>query len=143
MTTPLSDEDNGLKAALWAIALSGAVLTLGSPFVLGKGGVLGVALGALIAALNLWALGRVVRALMNGAGLPWVLLGGAKLVALLALVAAILQLGITTLLPLAIGYAALPLGIVFSQLGGGRAASRQVTAPDVEGGIDDGSRPRG
>jgi hypothetical protein len=122
MTTPRTDEDHSLRAALWAVALSGAVLTLAAPFVLGKGGVVGVALGSLIAALNLWALTRVVRALMNGAGLPWVLLGGAKLFALLAL---ILKLEIAGLIPLAIGYGALPIGIVFSQLGSGRAATRQ------------------
>jgi hypothetical protein len=125
MTTPRTDEDHSLRAALWAVALSGAVLTLAAPFVLGKGGVVGVALGSLIAALNLWALTRVVRALMNGAGLPWVLLGGAKLFALLALVALILKLEIAGLIPLAIGYGALPIGIVFSQLGSGRAATRQ------------------
>jgi hypothetical protein len=125
MTTPRTDEDHSVRAALWAVALSGAVLTLGAPFVLGKGGVLGVALGSLIAALNLWALTRVVRALMNGAGLPWVLLGGAKLFVLLALVAVILKLEIAGLVPLAIGYGALPIGIVLSQLGSGRAASRQ------------------
>jgi hypothetical protein len=125
MTTPRTDEDHSLRAALWAVALTGAVLTLGAPFLLGKEGVLGVALGSLIAALNLWALGRVVRALMNGAGLPWVLLGGAKLFALLALVALILKLEIAGLIPLAIGYGALPIGIVLSQLGSGRAASRQ------------------
>jgi hypothetical protein len=125
MTTPRTDEDRSLRAALWAVALAGAVLTLGAPFLLGREGVLGVALGSLIAALNLWALSRVVRALMSGAGLPWVMLGGAKLFALLALVALILKLEIAGLFPLAIGYGALPIGIVFSQLGGGRAASRQ------------------
>ncbi|HKY35591.1 MAG TPA: hypothetical protein VJN18_06625 [Polyangiaceae bacterium] len=125
MTTPRTDEDHSLRAALWAVALSGAVLTLGAPFVLGKDGVLGVALGSLIAALNLWALARVVRALMNGAGLPWVLLGSAKLFVLLALVAVILKLEIAGLIPLAVGYGALPIGSVFSQLGGGRAAWRQ------------------
>ena len=125
MTTPPTHEDNSLRAALWAVALSGAVLTLAAPFVLGKSGVVGVALGSLIAALNLWALARVVRALMNGAGLPWVLLGGAKLFMLLALVAVILKLEIAGLIPLAIGYGALPIGIVFSQLGSGRAATRQ------------------
>jgi hypothetical protein len=143
MTTPRTDEDQSLKAALWAIALCGAALTLGSPFVLGKGGVLGVALGSLIAALNLWALAKVVRALMNGAGLPWVLLGGVKLLALLGLVTAILKLEIATLVPLAIGYGALPLGIVFAQLGSGRTPARPLTTPDIAGGIDDDSRPQG
>jgi len=143
MTTPRTDEDQSLKAALWAIALCGAVLTLGSPFVLGKGGVLGVALGSLIAALNLWALAKVVRALMNGAGLPWVLLGGVKLIALLAVVTVILKLEIAGLVPLAIGYGAMPLGIVFAQLGGGRNPARPLTTPDIAGGVDDDSRPQG
>lgn len=143
MTTPPSDEDQSLRSALWAIALTGAVLTLASPFLLGRDGVLGVALGALLAALNLWALARVVRALMNGAGLPWVLLGGTKLLGLLALVALILKFEITTLIPLAIGYGALPLGIVFSQLGTARSASRRVTAPQISNGIDHDSRSEG
>jgi hypothetical protein len=125
MMTHRTDEDHSLRAALWAVAITGAVLTLGAPFVLGKAGVTGVALGSLIAALNLWALARVVRALVNGAGLPWVLLGGAKLLALLAVVAMILKLEIAGLIPLAIGYGALPIGIVLSQLGSGRAASGQ------------------
>lgn len=142
MTTPPTAENSGLHAALWAVALSGAVLTLASPFVLGKDGVLGVALGALLAGLNLWALAHVVRALMNGAGLPWVVLGGFKLLGLLALVAVVLKLEITTLIPLAVGYGALPIGIVVSQLGGGRSA-RRLTSPDIEGGISDDSRPKG
>ena len=93
--TPKTDEERGLRAALWAIALSGAALTLASPFVLGREGVLGVALGSVIAAFNLWSLGRIVRAFMNGAGLPWVLLAALKLVGLLAVVAVVLKLGLT------------------------------------------------
>ena len=118
--TPKTDEERGLRAALWAIALSGAALTLASPFVLGRDGVVGVALGSVIAAFNLWSLGRIVRAFMNGAGLPWVLLAALKLFGLLAVVAVVLKLGITTVIPLAVGYGALPLGIVFAQLGAAR-----------------------
>jgi hypothetical protein len=77
---------------------------------------------------------------MNGAGLPWVLLAALKLVGLLVLVAVVLKLGITTVIPLAIGYCALPVGIVFAQLGAARPA---VTAPSLEGGIDDDSSPKG
>ena len=124
MQTPRSEEEQQLRATLWAVALCGVLLTLASPFVLGQRGMLGVALGALIAGLNLWALARVVRALLAGAGLPWVVLGGLKLLGLLALVGLILKLGVTTLLPLGFGYAALPLGIVLSQLRSGRAVSR-------------------
>jgi hypothetical protein len=138
---PPNDEDQGLRAALWAIAITGALLTVGSPFVLGARGIVGVALGSGIAALNLWSLGRIVRAFMNGAGLPWVLLGALKLVGLLALVALVLQLGITTVLPLAIGYAALPVGIVFAQLGAARP--RAATSPSIQGGIEHDSSPKG
>ena len=134
--TNANAEDRGLRAALWAIALTGAVLTLGSPFVLGKSGVAGVALGSLIAAFNLWALARIVRAFVSGgAGLPWVLLAAFKLVGLLAVVALVLHLGITTVIPLAVGYGALPIGIVLSQLG----SARQLTSPNIHGGIDDSS----
>jgi hypothetical protein len=136
-----ADEDNGLRAALWGIALTGAALTLASPFVLGARGVLGVALGSGIAAFNLWALARIVRAFMNGAGLPWVLLAALKLFGLLAVVALVLQLGITTVVPLAIGYAAMPVGIVFAQLSSARP--RAATAPSIQGGIDDDSSPKG
>ena len=139
--TPKTDEERGLRAALWAIALSGAALTLASPFVLGRDGVLGVALGSVIAAFNLWSLGRIVRAFMNGAGLRWVLLAALKLVGLLAVVAVVLQLGITTVIPLAVGYGALPLGIVFAQLGAARP--RVATSPHIQGGIEDDSGPEG
>jgi hypothetical protein len=136
-----NDDDHGVRAALWAIALTGAVLTLGSPFVLGQRGVVGVALGSAIAAFNLWALARIVRAFVNGAGLPWVLLAGFKLIGLLALVALVLQLGLTTVVPLAIGYGALPVGIVIAQLGAARP--RAATSPSLQGGIDEDSRSEG
>lgn len=139
--TPKTDEERGLRAALWAIALCGAALTLASPFVLGREGVAGVALGSVIAAFNLWSLGRIVRAFMNGAGLPWVLLAALKLVGLLAVVAVVLKLGITTVIPLAVGYGALPLGIVFAQLGAARP--RVATAPQIQGGIADDSGHEG
>lgn len=139
--TAKTDEEQGLRAALWAIALTGALLTLAAPFVLGRGGVVGVALGSAIAAFNLWSLGRIVRAFMNGAGLPWALLGMLKLVGLLAVVAIVLKLGITTAIPLAIGFAALPVGIVVAQLGAARP--REATSPSLEGGIDADSSPKG
>jgi hypothetical protein len=141
-TMPSPDEESGLRAALWGVALTGAVLTLASPFVIGKHAILGVALGSSIAAFNLWSLARIVRAFMNGAGLPWVLLAALKLIGLLVVVAVVLKLGITTVVPLAAGYVALPLGIVFAQLGAARA-QQGLTAPSIQGGIDDDSSPKG
>jgi len=137
------DEDSGVRPALWSVALSGAVLTLASPFVFGRPGVLGVALGSLLAFVNLWALARIVRAFVNGAGLPWALLAGFKLVALLAVVGLILHLGLTTVIPLAVGYGALPIGIVLGQLGSARAATRPATLPGYSSEIDGDSQRKG
>lgn len=134
---PRTDEDSGLRAALWAVAITGALFTAVSPFVLGKGAVLGVAIGSFVAAFNLWALARIVRAFMNGAGLPWVLLAAFKLFGLLALVALVLKFELAAVVPLAVGYVALPVGIVFAQLGG----ARPLTSPEVQGGIEPDSRP--
>jgi hypothetical protein len=139
---PSPDEESGLRAALWGIALSGAALTLASPFVIGRHAIVGVALGSAIAAFNLWSLARIVRAFMNGAGLPWVLLAALKLIGLLVIVALVLKLGITTVVPLAVGYGALPIGIVFAQLGAARA-QQGLTAPSIQGGVDDDSNPKG
>jgi hypothetical protein len=140
MTTNTAD-DQGLRAALWAIALTGAALTLAAPFVIGREGIVGVALGAAIAAFNLWSLGRIVRAFMNGAGLPWVLLAAFKLVGLLIVVAVVLKLGITTVVPLAVGYTALPIGIVFAQLSVARHG--RAGSPIIQGGIAEDSSPKG
>lgn len=134
-----TDEDQGVRSALIAIAITGGLLTVASPFVLGKSAVFSVALGAAIAAFNLWSLARIVRAFMNGAGLPWVLLGAMKLFGLLAVVALVLHLGIASVLPLAVGFVALPIGIVFAQIG---AAQRPATAPRIPGGIEADSGPQ-
>jgi hypothetical protein len=136
-----AEDDHGMRAALWAVAICGALLTLASPFVLGRGGILGVALGSAIAALNLWSLGRIVRAFMHGAGLPWVLLGALKLVGLVGLLALVLHLGLTTVIPLAIGYGALPVGIVFAQLGAARPPS--ATTPSIGAEINADLRSKG
>jgi hypothetical protein len=52
----------------------------------------------------------------------------------------VLKLGITTVIPLAVGYGALPLGIVFAQLGAARP--RAATSPNVAG-IEADSRSKG
>src|SRR5262249_16047207 len=130
---PDSEQDSGMRSALWATALCGGALTLASPFLLGRAGIVGVALGAAIATFNLWALGRIVRAFMNGAGLPWVLLGALKLVGLLIVIGAVLKLRLTGVIPLAVGYGALPVGIVLAQLGAARP--RPPTLP-AHGGIE-------
>jgi hypothetical protein len=115
---PTPTDDGNIAPALWSVAIVGALLALGSPFLFGVGGVVSTGLGAGLAVLNLWAIARLVRAFL-GAGpgrASWGPLGMLKLAILFVLLAVVIKRGWAEVLPLAFGYAALPLGIVLAQL---------------------------
>ncbi|MGC4089532.1 MAG: hypothetical protein QM756_16900 [Polyangiaceae bacterium] len=114
---PQPPEDGNIAPALVAVAIAGALLTIVSPALFGRGELLSVGLGAGLAVLNLWVIARVVKSFLGGNGRSaWGPLGMLKLFGLFALVAVILKQGFAHVLPLGFGYAALPLGIVLSQL---------------------------
>ena len=115
---PASTDQNGTTTALRSVAAVGLLLTVGSPLVFGLSGAPSVALGAGVAFLNLWAIVRVVRAFLYPAGAraPWILFAMFKLTALFVGVSFLVRSGSAQVLPLLIGFAALPLGIVVSQL---------------------------
>lgn len=115
---PENPDQNGIATALWSVAVVGVLLAVGAPFALGSASRLSVALGALLALLNLWGLLRIVRAFLYpvGARAPWVLFAMFKLAALFVGVWFLVRSGSAQVLPLLIGYAALPIGIVVSQL---------------------------
>jgi hypothetical protein len=102
---------------LWSVAVAGALLTLSSPVLFGAKGVVGVGVGATLAVANLWLVGHTVRAFLGAhAKRPsWGLLAALKLGVLLLLLGAAVRQGWLEVLPLGLGYAALPLGIVLSQ----------------------------
>jgi hypothetical protein len=116
--TSQSTDQTGISTALWSVAVVGALLAITVPFSLGSGARLSVALGALVAFVNLWAVVRIVRAFLYPAGAraPWILLALFKLTALFVGVTLLVRGGFAHVLPLMIGFAALPLGIVVSQL---------------------------
>lgn len=120
-----TDPDRNLATRLKAVALAGLALTLVAPLVVGLSATLGVGLGALLAVANLWAIAFVVRGFLRGASLSFGALGALKLGVLLLVVVLIVKNGLADVLPLAFGYAALPIGIVMGELGGG-AARRQA-----------------
>jgi hypothetical protein len=124
MNTMEPEQDNGVGRSLFAVAIAGVVLTVLTPFAFGKGALLGVAMGGVLALSNLWVIALVVRGFLRGAGLPWGAFAALKFAVLLFLVWIVLKNGWAEVLPLALGYAALPVGIVFGQLGRG-APSRQ------------------
>jgi hypothetical protein len=112
-----TERDDGLGRSLWAVAVAGVTLALLSPFAFGKEAMLGVAIGAALAFGNLYAIAAIVRGFLRGAGLPWGVFGALKFAALLFLIWIVLKNGWADVMPLVVGYAALPLGIVVGQLG--------------------------
>jgi hypothetical protein len=120
-----STDQNGIATALWSVAVVGALLALGTPLLLGSGSRVSVALGAVLAVLNLWAVARMVRGFLYPAGArsPWMTLAMLKFAVLFLGVTFLVRGGYARILPLVIGYAALPLGIVISQLKSAPAAS--------------------
>src|SRR5262249_28968888 len=125
MKTLAKTDERGLNAALWAVAIVGVVLALASPVLFGKGAALSVALGAGLAFGNLWLLARLVRAFLSGGGaqLSWLVISLIKFGALLLAVAWLVRAGYARALPLMLGFAALPLGIVAAQLRGASGQS--------------------
>jgi len=118
--------EQGVGGLLVPVAIAGVLLTALSPFIVGgPRGALGVALGAAVAVANLWAIALVIRGLLRGQGLSWGALAAAKFAVLLGVVAVILKNHWADAVPLAIGYAALPLGIVFGQVAKGAPAGKE------------------
>ncbi|HVJ17865.1 MAG TPA: hypothetical protein VM686_20730 [Polyangiaceae bacterium] len=118
MTTSAStDQRTVLKSALWSVALVAPVLAVIAFFTFGARGVLASIAGSALALVNLWAVARIVRGLVEEARLRsrWSLLALFKMIALIGTVFALVASGLPVL-AVAIGYAAMPIGILIGQL---------------------------
>jgi hypothetical protein len=118
--------DAAMMTSLTAVAAVAVALSLGALGAFGWSSAMGVATGGLLATLNLWLIGLVSRGVLSGGrhGRLWGIAGGLKFLALLGVAFGLLQAGLTTALTLAIGYAALPLGVtVGTVIGQRRSAS--------------------
>ena len=117
-TATESTEPNGIATAIWSVAIVGALLSLAAPTLLGDGSRGSVALGVLLAIGNLWAISRTVRGFLHPAGArsPWISLAMLKFAVMFLGVLFLVRGGYAKLLPLVIGYAAMPVGIVVAQL---------------------------
>jgi hypothetical protein len=125
MQTTGEERPTSLSGLIAPVLIAGVVLTLIAPFVVGTRDAVGVAIGAAIGAANLWAIANVVRGLVRGNALPWGALATLKFGALLFVVWVVLKNHWATVAPLAMGYAALPLGIVIGQLRASAQAPEQ------------------
>jgi hypothetical protein len=107
-----------LTTALWAVVIVTLPLALLSLKLFGVSGLVGSVAGGAIAFVNLWAVMHIVRGLLSSPRTRsrWSLLAVFKFGLLIAVVFALVSSGMTPIFPLAIGYAALPIGIVIGQL---------------------------
>ncbi len=113
-----------MRASLVAVAICGGVLTLGALVVGGLPTAFSVAIGSTLALGNLWALGRIVAALLPDASAHaprygragWALLAVVKILGLMAAVWLLMVHRVVSPLPLVVGFGALPLGIAIGAL---------------------------
>jgi ATP synthase I chain len=112
-----------LGRPLFAVVAIGVLLAGGAWFINGRQTGLGVGVGALIAALNLWAFTRIGTAMFSAQsrGGGWGLLAMIKLLVLFGAVFGILKKDLADPISFLVGYLALPIGIVASQFLGLRA----------------------
>jgi hypothetical protein len=126
--------DARLRTSLAAVAFFGALLTLGTLATLGPKAAASVGVGAAIAVANLWALARIVAALLpdgtdrdrddaraSGAG-AWALVALLKMFALFGVVWLLMRNAIVSPLPMLVGFGALPVGIAIGSIVSDRSA---------------------
>jgi hypothetical protein len=107
-----------LRVSLWSILGLGIAFALAALVAADTRASLSIAAGAALGAANLWALGRIVRGVLapGGAVGSWVALGILKLGLVLGALYVLIRNGFADILPLALGLATLPLGIVIAQI---------------------------
>jgi hypothetical protein len=118
MVTKSNEQRQGLGAALWSVAVVGLLFAVAAPSFLGSGSRSSVAIGAALALVNLWVVARTVRGFLypEGPRSPWISLAMLKFAVLFLGVTFLVRGGYAKILPLIVGYGALPVGIVVSQL---------------------------
>jgi hypothetical protein len=123
-----------MRRVLAAVAITGAVLSVGALAVSGLWSAFSVAVGAAIATANLWVLARVVRALLptdaEGARTQsrgaWALVAALKMVGLFGVVWLLMRHGVVAPLSLVVGLGSLPIGIAI----GGLVSDRNAPADE-------------
>jgi hypothetical protein len=121
-----------MRRALLAVAITGATLSAGALLVAGIATAFSVAVGAAIATGNLWALARIIGALLpaerEGAEAQskagWGLIVVLKLLGLVGVVWLLMRHGVVSPVPMLIGFGALPIGIAIGSLVSDRSAPR-------------------
>ena len=121
MKTKIVERDATLTAAYVGVALSGGLLLIGSGSFFGVRPMAAVALGVVLAVSNLWTLERFVKVYLASERGRWAGIALLKSAVLFALVALLVKSGAVDVLPLCLGFGALPLGVVVAGLWPGLA----------------------
>jgi hypothetical protein len=122
--SPRAEADPRLRASIMAVAGVGAALSAAALAFFGPTTALSVVVGAAVSTANLWALGRIVSALLpsesDGAQAQsragWALLALVKMLSLVAVVWLLMKHGVVSPVPMLVGLGALPIGVVVGSL---------------------------
>jgi hypothetical protein len=116
--------DARMRTSLTSVAACGAVSVLTAAAFAGTPSALSVAIGAGLATANLWALARIIAALLpdeQSAGGPqsrgaWAVLAMVKMSGLVAVAWLLMRHGLAAPMPMVEGYMSLPMGIAIGAL---------------------------
>jgi hypothetical protein len=105
-------EDSAMRRAHLTVAAAGALLGLGGVAFFGFHAGASVLVGATVASVNLLVLARTVQKMVQGAGASWAGVAFLKFLVLMAVTYVLIESGLVLPLGLAVGFGALPLGIL-------------------------------
>jgi hypothetical protein len=116
--------DARMRTSLASVAACGTVSVLTGAAIAGTAPAISVAIGAVLATVNLWALARIIAALLpderSGAGAQnrgaWAVLAMVKMSGLVAVAWLLMRHGLAAPMPMVIGYMSLPMGIAIGAL---------------------------
>lgn len=115
MMTSTASTEGGLSArrAALHLALVLAVMAAGGAALGGAHMAQSAVLGVLLGAANLLLMRRITKAMTEGGSAVWALALPVKLIALVGVAYLLVQSGVALAIPLAVGFAVLPLTSVF------------------------------
>jgi hypothetical protein len=125
--TGANETSMGVRHAIIAVSIFGLAGTLAALWLGGTRPARSVAIGAAIAAGNLWVLAQMVRGFLanKGASVPWAIVAVLKFVLLFGAMYVLVKTRTVDILPFVIGFGALPIGIVCAQLVSARHDQRE------------------
>ena len=119
------ERDATMTAAYVGVAGSGALLLAVACAFSGARTTAAVALGVVLAVSNLWVLERLVRVYLQSERGRWAGVALVKAAVLFSAVFVLVKTGAVSVLPLVLGFAALPLGVVVGALWPTRSAREE------------------